>query len=636
MKVTAGYEAAFGAALGEEADLPTDTRAPIHWENLPPLADAPGLPEGAEPLANYVKAPAELARRLTQIGLVKPEDGARLRDQLKASQTLVTREGAVWRWDGYTASSDAPSAAATRLSQRNRLAELEKLRAEKTAELDRLKAAFEQARADAQAAVDAEKAARRDWHAAEEALAAARRQQAEQARRAAERDSHLGALTSAAERLESDIAEAKSAAEAARQELEGASGEDQLKPRLEALRATVEEKRGALAEARSALQSLTRESQMRSERLAAIANERRAWAQRIANGHKQLNALDERSKRDKAELAELEERPKTIETQRTALLSEIATAEKERQAAADALAEAEQKLAECDKTAKFAQETNSQAREERVRAEDAIERAKERIAELERRITETVNATPDKLLEIAEVKPDQALPPVEEIERKIERLKRERDTMGPVNLRAEAEAQELTEQIDGMAAERADLEAAIARLRQAIGGLNREGRERLLQAFEQVNGHFSRLFTQLFGGGQAHLTLTESEDPLEAGLEIMASPPGKKLQVLSLLSGGEQALTATALIFAVFMTNPSPICVLDEVDAPLDEANVLRFCELVEEMTRQTETRFLVISHNPITMARMNRLFGVTMAERGVSQLVSVDLEGVERLRAAE
>jgi chromosome segregation protein len=636
VKVSSGYEAAFGAALGEDANLPADKRAPIHWESLPPLEHAPSLPEGAEPLANYVSAPAELARRLSQIGLVKAEDAERLRDRLQASQTLVTREGAVWRWDGYTASRDAPSAAALRLSQRNRLSELESLRAEKSAELQRLKDAFEQKRTEAQAAVEAERNARRDWQAAEEALATARREQSEQARRSAERNSELAALTAAAERLETDVEEAKGAAEAARKDLEALTGEDQIKPRLDALRATVEEKRTALAEAKSALQSLTRESQIRTDRLAAIANERRAWAQRIANGHKQLNALDERAKRDQAELATLEERPKAIEEQRSGLLTQISAAEKERQTAADALAAAEEKLAECDKTARFAQEANSQAREERVRAEAAIEQAKERIAELNRRIEETVSATPDKLLEVAEVKSDQPLPPVDEIERRIERLKRERDTMGPVNLRAEAEAQELTEQIEGMGAERADLEAAIARLRQAIQGLNREGRERLLQAFEQVNTHFSELFVRLFGGGQAHLALTESDDPLDAGLEIMASPPGKKLQLMTLLSGGEQALTALSLIFAVFMTNPAPICVLDEVDAPLDEANVVRFCELMDEMTRRTETRFLVISHHPITMSRMNRLFGVTMAERGVSQLVSVDLEGVERLRAAE
>ena len=211
----------------------------------------------------------------------------------------------------------------------------------------------------------------------------------------------------------------------------------------------------------------------------------------------------------------------------------------------------------------------------------------------------------------------------------------ERETMGAVNLRAEEEATELEQQITGMTAERDDLVAAIARLRQGIQSLNREGRERFVVAFEQVSVHFQQLFTKLFGGGKAELRLTESEDPLEAGLEIHASPPGKRLQVMSLLSGGEQALTALALLFAVFLVNPAPICVLDEVDAPLDDANVERFCDLVDELARQTGTRFLVITHHRLTMARMDRLFGVTMAERGVSQLVSVDLQEAARLRAA-
>jgi chromosome segregation protein len=217
----------------------------------------------------------------------------------------------------------------------------------------------------------------------------------------------------------------------------------------------------------------------------------------------------------------------------------------------------------------------------------------------------------------------------------VQRLLRERENIGPVNLRAEAEAAELDQQLAGMQTERSDLINAISRLRQGINSLNREGRERLLAAFELVSGHFETLFTRLFGGGKAHIKLTESEDPLEAGLEIFASPPGKKLQVMSLLSGGEQALTALALLFAVFLVNPAPICVLDEVDAPLDDANVERFCDLVDELARQTGTRFLVITHHRLTMARMDRLFGVTMAERGVSQLVSVDLQEATRLRAA-
>jgi chromosome segregation protein len=221
------------------------------------------------------------------------------------------------------------------------------------------------------------------------------------------------------------------------------------------------------------------------------------------------------------------------------------------------------------------------------------------------------------------------------IEGRLADLKLDRERMGGVNLRAEDELAEAETKRDRLAGERDDLAEAIKRLRGGVSSLNREGRERLVAAFEVVNGHFGRLFTTLFGGGSAELALVDSDDPLEAGLEITAKPPGKRPQSLSLLSGGEQALTATALIFAVFLTNPSPICVLDEVDAPLDDANVERYCDLLHSMAGETETRFVVITHNPITMARMDRLFGVTMAERGISQLVSVDLEGAERMREA-
>ena len=223
-----------------------------------------------------------------------------------------------------------------------------------------------------------------------------------------------------------------------------------------------------------------------------------------------------------------------------------------------------------------------------------------------------------------------------DIERKLERLGRERENLGGVNLRADEEVVEQEERLTAMNDERQDLMAAIARLREGINELNTEGRQRLLKAFDEVNGHFGRLFTTLFGGGEASLALTESDDPLEAGLEVMVSPPGKKLGSMSLMSGGEQALTATALIFAVFLSNPAPICVLDEVDAPLDDANVTRYCNLLDAMTKQTKTKFIAITHNPVTMSRMDRLFGVTMAEQGVSQLLSMQLTDAERLVAAE
>jgi chromosome segregation protein len=235
------------------------------------------------------------------------------------------------------------------------------------------------------------------------------------------------------------------------------------------------------------------------------------------------------------------------------------------------------------------------------------------------------------LPERAEIKDGEELPPLEQAEKRVEKLKQEREQLGGVNLRAEEEAAEHEARLTTLTTDRDDLVGAIERLRRGIQSLNREGRERLLASFEKVNANFQTLFTKLFEGGEAKLTFTESEDPLEAGLEIFARPPGKRLQSLALLSGGEQALTAMALIFAVFLVNPAPVCVLDEVDAPLDDANVERFCNLLDEMTRMTDTRFLVITHHALTMSRMHRLFGVTMAERGVSQLVSVTLAEAER-----
>jgi chromosome segregation protein len=254
---------------------------------------------------------------------------------------------------------------------------------------------------------------------------------------------------------------------------------------------------------------------------------------------------------------------------------------------------------------------------------------------LAERITEKLECAPDKVLETAGISLDDDLPAPEAVEKKLGRLLRERDNMGPVNLRAEEETRDIEEQISTLQSEREDLVSAISRLRQGISGLNREGRERLLAAFSEVDTHFQKLFVRLFGGGQAHMELVDSDDPLEAGLEIFASPPGKKLQVLSLLSGGEKALTALALLFAVFLTNPAPICVLDEVDAPLDDANVDRFCDLIEEIAHKSDTRFLVVTHHRLTMARVDRLFGVTMTERGVSQIVSVDLQQAEQLHEA-
>ena len=277
----------------------------------------------------------------------------------------------------------------------------------------------------------------------------------------------------------------------------------------------------------------------------------------------------------------------------------------------------------------------SLAREARAASEERVEGARQRREALLHTIQVELEVEPPALAALAGLKTGETPLEHAQVERKLENLKQERERLGAVNLRADDELVEVEASRDRLIAERDDLTEAIKRLRQAIQNLNKEGRERLLAAFDVVNKHFGELFATLFEGGSAELQLIESDDPLEAGLELLARPPGKRPQVLTLLSGGEQALTAMALIFAVFLTNPSPICVLDEVDAPLDDSNVERFCDLLEEMRKRSDTRFVTITHNPITMARMDRLFGVTMAERGVSQIVSVDLAEAERFLEA-
>ena len=399
------------------------------------------------------------------------------------------------------------------------------------------------------------------------------------------------------------------------------------------LRALATDARTLLIDAQSAFDGLQRQAVQRSQRLKAIADELASWTERRKSAEAQLEQLEERHQQLTEKQARLSAQPDAIETQRRKLDSKIEAAEEKRREAADRLVESETKLAETDKALRDSEARLASIREERVRAQSGVEQSKQALNATIERMTDRLNCGPDALRDIAQLREDAALPELDNAENRVERLLRERENMGPVNLRAEAESQELNEQIEGLNLERDDLLKAIDKLRRGINDLNREGRHRLLDSFKEVDKHFQELFVRLFGGGRAHLTLTESDDPLEAGIEIMASPPGKRLQVLSLLSGGEQALTALALLFGVFLTNPAPICVLDEVDAPLDDANVDRFCTMVEEIAKSASTRFVIITHHRMTMARVNRLYGVTMGEQGVSQLVSVDLGQAMELR---
>jgi chromosome segregation protein len=632
--VTSGYEKALGAALGDDLSASADQGAPSHWDALPPLADAPALPVGVRALADFVTAPPALARRLGQIGVVDDADGARLQASLKAGQRLVSSGGALWRWDGFTVRAGAATPAATRLEQRARLTEAREARRQAEARAALAEGALAQAVAARQAAEESDRAARQAADRADGALAAAQDAQSAAAQAAAARTVRGASLAAAAEAATRDLALAQGRREAATAAAAALPESSAARGALPALRQEVEQRRQELADARARLQDLRREAARRAERLGAIEAEHGAWSARAEDAADHLQRLAERAQGIVAELDVARARPQAIVQQKQALAEHLAAAEVARRRAADAMAEAEATLTQKLRVAREADKALAETREERARRVADSEHAAASLRDTAGRILEALSCTPDAVLSQAGIETPPQISELPAVEARVERLKRERDNMGPVNLRADIEAKEVDERATLLQTERADLVAAIERLRQGIGNLNREGRERLLAAFTQVDEEFQKLFIQLFGGGKAHLKLVESEDPLESGLEIMASPPGKRMQVMSLLSGGEKALTALALLFAVFQANPAPICVLDEADAPLDDSNVARFCDLIEGLARTGKTRFLVVTHNPITMARMDRLYGVTMPERGVSSLVSVDLGAAEALRA--
>jgi chromosome segregation protein len=635
VSVEKGFEKALGAALGDDLDAPVDPSAPMRWVGSAIDASDPALPDGAAPLSAHVEAPAELARRLHQIGVVDREAGQRLSALLKPGQRLVSAEGDLWRWDGFAAAAHAPTGAARRLAERARLAEIE--------------AELQTARADAETSRGLAEAAQAALHAAASAETEARNAARERQREtntardrhdAAERElnryaARLSALAEAQARLTSSRDETAAARTQAEQALAALAPAADLETELAGVRDDIAGKRAHLAEVRAEQQAIVREAELADRRLTALATDKAGWVERQDGARSQIVTLEQRVAEAQRDRAELENAPQIFAEKRQALIGEVEAADAERRACADRLQEAENQLAEADRDARAALEAASTAREELARAEERFAGAKRRLADIGREIHDMLEIEPASVAELAELKPDTPLPELTDVEATLERLRRERERLGAVNLRADEELREVEIQHTSLTGERDDLVEAIKKLRLGIQSLNREARERLLASFEQVNKHFQHLFTQLFGGGTAELQLIESDDPLEAGLEILAKPPGKKPATLSLLSGGEQALTALALIFAVFLTNPAPICVLDEVDAPLDDHNVERFCDLLDEMTRSTDTRFVIITHNPITMARMNRLFGVTMAERGVSQLVSVDLEAAVRFREA-
>jgi chromosome segregation protein len=635
LQVEKGFEKALGAALADDLRAPeVDVDGPTGWAVLPAYGQDQQLPDGVTALSQHVSVPDVLGRRMGQIGLVDADDGNRLQPLLKPGQRLVSTEGDVWRWDGFRAwAEDAPSAAALRLQQLNRLEELKQLLERATVRMEAAQKAHESLNDLLAEQSSTEREARDARRDADREVGEAARFMS---RAEADRDMARGRIETlklAVERHEEEANVAIRQRNEAENALKSLGDLEAARDEIEDLRMTVEAARMTMMTKRSTFDEVRREGEARTRRSQEVTKELSGWRHRLETAEKRSAELFERKGQAEEELATAVAAPTEIAAQRDALGQAIEDAERRRQAAADRLAIGETQVREAMNKERDLERTASEAREVRAAAEARTEAAREAVQAAKDRIQEVLETTPEALLENLNTDAER-MPPSDQVEAEVNRLKRQRDALGAVNLRAEEDAREVEHEHAQLLNEKTDLEAAIKALRGGIASLNREGRERLLTAFEQVNENFRNLFKHLFGGGEANLVLVESEDPLDAGLEIMCQPPGKKLATLSLLSGGEQTLTALALIFAVFLANPAPICVLDEVDAPLDDANVTRFCDLLDEMCRRTDTRFLIITHHAVTMARMDRLFGVTMQEQGVSQLVSVDLKKAEQLVA--
>ncbi len=670
VKVAPGYERAFAAALGDDADAIIGGDAGRRWISNNPLnsiqshADlvspavtvvpgsiSPNQAEGEDNkwmlerqspqvkqdqhdgvsrLNAHVEAPAELALRLSMTFVAETDEG----QPLAPGQRLVTLDGKLRRWDGYAA-EDNGAAAAQQLIRANRLSELADM-------LPAAGGAVEQGEEAAQDLLDQITASQTHYRVLGSQAQSAEADLRLALREADKADDAITRLNASTQALASRKLLAEQELQAANAEAAAAQTACAALPKSDHHAALVaklsddgEAARRALIQAQADLSVLDQRISQQRERRAVAAAEIRGWQERAGEAERRIAEMNTRAAEITTELESMAGQPDILGAQ-------IAEVEASRGGIAEKLAallSAEQTSEAVLKTLEanlaVAAEALSSARELRAGAQARAENQELRRVEMGRVSGERFECPPPVLPEKLGFSEADVGAAAEESAR-LDRLQMDRERIGPVNLIAADELTQLeTEQEKGQA-ETAELTEAINRLRGSIGSLNREGRQRLLAAFEAVDGHFRRLFTTLFNGGHAHLELIDSDDPLEAGLEIMAQPPGKKLASLTLLSGGEQALTAVALIFGLFLTNPAPICVLDEVDAPLDDANIERFCDLLDVMQRETDTRYLIVTHNAVTMSRMHRLFGVTMVEQGVSRLVSVDLGGAEELLAAE
>jgi chromosome segregation protein len=585
-------------------------------------------------LSDVVKIPTVLNRRLKYVGLVDRQQGDSLHESLEPGQRLVSLEGDLWRWDGYKiCGEDTQSTAALQIQQVNTFKDLGTQLDILQKNIDINRSKHEELVAKLSAVVDHEKTARQARRDADQSVNDSVRKmnkvESEESLLKAQLENHQISKR----RFEEEAQNSKRQVELAKKTLGELDDLDAMRKQVDDVKLTVEAARLTMMTKRSLHDEVRRDGEIQIKRAQEVQKEISGWTHRLETTEKRMAELIDRKNSSQWELEEALKTPAKIEDKREKLVFSISETENKKAETENALSLVETQLNKVISDEREAERVASEAREDRARSDAKSEAARQNLELASDRIREALGISVENLLEEFQIDGDD-LPHAESLEVKVGQIKRQREALGSVNLRAEEDAREVEEEYEKLFAEKADLEQAIKTLRTGIASLNSEGRERLLTAFEQVNLNFSMLFKHLFGGGEANLEFVESDDPLEAGLEIMCQPPGKKLAALSLLSGGEQTLTALALIFAVFLANPAPICVLDEVDAPLDDANVSRFCELLDEMCRQTDTRFMIITHHAVTMSRMDRLFGVTMQEQGVSQLVSVDLKKAESLVA--
>ena len=626
-------EKAIGSVLGETL------LAPIHfdqnhflkntyWRNDLKTKFSTELPKGAIPIISEIKKNSILDIALIGVGIVKDEETAYdLQKNLSFGQALTTSKGGLWRWDGFVQPQGVQNSYSERLQQ------IAKLRL-----LQNKLPAVKKEQKIIESKIDENQLG----------ISKCKRDIIELESQISELIKNSNTLELTNSKLDAKLLSSKvllkehlDITKISQKELVGLKNQlnnsinlpsllaDELK-----IRNIADQCRNELADAMASEQQIKTHESFQARNLMQIKNQSENWKKRENEASMRLMSLQDRLKKLKDDQKRLTSLPDDFEKREEDLNKQIDKAVQDKNIASDKLVHTETNLHNIEKLEREAEQKVSSFREEMIKIEASLNLARTKIQNIEARVFEKLRINTDKLLEIVGFNEKNNLNvSIELLERTVQRLINERESLGAVNLRAEEEMKEMKEKIETMSSERIDLELAIEKLRTGIFELNKEGRQRLKDSFNDVNKNFKDLFQKLFGGGDAELKLVGSEDPLKAGLEVLASPPGKKMQLLSLLSGGEQALTAISLIFSVFLCNPAPICILDEVDAPLDDTNVGRFCNLLNKIVAETNTYFMVVTHHRLTMAKMDRLFGVTMEQKGISRLVSVNLEEANRIR---